>query len=144
MTKFELFSLVIAGLAFIISIASLYLHFQDKPLLKIISEFVPSSEYGPAYIAISIINAGKRPLIVRMLGGNGSKENWVGEFLGNDKKGLRLAEKERHDIAFYKKDMVARTPDEDVIFCELWVEDSLGKRYTVPNSKKYLSNLLNN
>jgi len=142
MTKFEILSLGIASLAIIISFVSLYLNFQDKPSLKIISEFVPSSDFGPAYIALSIINAGKRPLIVRMWGGNDEDGNWVGTFLGDEKKGLRLGEKERHDIALYKKDMVAMMPDDDLTFCELWIEDSLGKRHAIANSKNYVTKLL--
>lgn len=143
MTKFEILSICVSGLAFIAAIVSLYLHFQDRPSLKIISKFVPGSGYGAAYIAVSIINAGKRPLIVRMWGGNGENGNWVGEFLGEKKKGLRLAEKERHDMALKKDDMFATTPGDKVIFNELWIEDSLGKRHAVPNSKEYVSKLLN-
>ena len=136
-------SVCVSGLALIASILSLFFHFQDRSLLKIISKYVPESDYGAAYIAVSIVNAGKRPLIVRLLGGNGENGKWVGEFLGEAKKGLRLGEKERHDMALFKDDMFAITPGDDVIFNNLWIEDSLGKRHPVPNSKEYVSKLLN-
>lgn len=78
-----------------------------------------------------------------MWGGNGENGKWVGEFLGERKKGLRLGEKERHDMALKKDDIFAITPGYEVIFNELWIEDSLGKRHAVPNSKEYVSKLLN-
>lgn len=132
-----------SGLAFITSILSLYFHFQDRALLKIISKFMPGSEYGPAHIAVSIVNAGKRPLIVRMWGGNGENGKWIGQFLGEKRQGLRLGEKERHDMALKKDDMFVISPGVEIIFNELWIEDSLGKRYAVPNSKEFVSKLLN-
>jgi hypothetical protein len=143
MTKFEILSICVSGLAFITSILSLYLHFQDKPLLKIISKFVPGSEYGPAYVAVSIINAGKRPLIVRMWGGSDKNGEWIGQFIEKKREGFRLGEKERYDIALKKDDMFVSSPGVDIVFNELWIEDSLGKRYAVPNSKEYVSKLLN-
>lgn len=130
-------------MAFITSIVSLFLHYQDKPVLKIISKYYLSSDLSAAHIALSIVNAGKRPLIVRMWGGNDNNGDWVGEFIGKQQKGIRLGEKDRYDIELYKENMIGMTPDDDVIFSELWVEDSLGKRYTVPNSRKYVSKLLN-
>lgn len=143
MTYYEFITIVVSGLAFVVSAISLYLHFQDRPSLKIISEFVPSSEYGSAYIALSVVNSGKRPLVITMWGGSGDNGKWVGEFIGNERKGLRLAEKERYNIVLRKEDMVAITPDEEVVFSDLWVEDSLGKRYSVPRAKQYVVELLN-
>lgn len=143
MTKFEILSICVSGLAFVASILSLYLHFQDRSVLKIICKFMPGSEYGPAYIAVSIVNAGKRPLIIRMWGGTGENDKWIGNFLGEKRQGLRLGEKERHDMALKKDDMFAISPGVEIIFKELWIEDSLGKRYVVPNSKEYVSKLIN-
>ncbi len=144
MTNIEITSIVFSSTALIISIFGVYLRYQDKPVLKIISSYSPTTEnYGNSYIALSLINAGKRPLIIRMWGGNDKDGKWIGSYINNQKTGLRLDEKERYDIALHKDDMLKMTPDDNVIFSELWVEDSLGKRYSVPNSKEYVSKLLN-
>ncbi|MBA4719380.1 MAG: hypothetical protein HRO68_09910 [Nitrosopumilus sp.] len=133
-----------SSIALIISILGVYLRYQDKPTLKIISKYCPATiNLGNSYIALSIINTGKRPLVIRILGGNDKNGKWAGSFINDQKAGLRLDEKERYDIALYKDDMVEMTPDDDVIFVKLWVEDSLGKRYFVPDSKKHVSKLLN-
>ena len=53
-----------------------------------------------------------------------------------------VAEHERLDIDFEREDAVGMTAEEDIVFSDLWVEDSLGRRYRVKNAKEHLQKLL--
>ena len=50
-------------------------------------------------------------------------------------------EHERIDLSFEKEDVTGMTPDEDVSFTSLWVEDSLGRRYEVSGARDHLPKL---
>jgi hypothetical protein len=42
-----------------------------------------------------------------------------------------------------KKDIVSFQPDsEDIVYDELWVEDSLGIRHSIPKSREHIKKLL--
>jgi hypothetical protein len=65
-----------------------------------------------------------------------------GAFLGEDQKGLRLGEHERHDLSLEKNDLLSATPDGQVLFHDLWVEDSLGRRYPIKDALSNVKPLL--
>ena len=141
MTWSETTSLV----ALIVSISSLgfslYFNFRDRGQIHASSKFYPSSSYGPQSLTVTIVNTGRRPVILRMWGGADSSGKWVGHFFNGDKSGLRLGEHERHDFVVEKNDAYSVTPV-DEIFCEdLWVEDTLGRRIAIKDAKANLARL---
>ena len=95
------------------------------------------------YIEVTIVNAGRRPIILRMWGGSDEKGEWVGHFLGEEKRGLRLGEHERHDLSLDKNDLLSETPDGEVLFHDLWVEESLGRRHPIKDAKANVKLLWN-
>ena len=52
-----------------------------------------------------------------------------------------MGENERFDLKITKDDLVAITPDGEVAFVDLWIEDTLGCRYPVVNAKENIKNL---
>ncbi len=52
-----------------------------------------------AGIAVQVVNKGRRPVILRLLGGHDSSGRWSGTYLDHEKGGLRLDEHGRHDFA---------------------------------------------
>jgi hypothetical protein len=135
---------LLSWIAIVISLASPllagYVIFRDRARLKITSAFYAASEYGPARIQVVMINVGRRPVIVRMIGGSAGTD-WNGEYIESAHGGKRLGENERYEYTFTRDEAVAFTPDEDFVYEKLWVEDSLGIRYPVPNSEVFLKRL---
>ena len=137
---------IIAVIALVVSIISLgssiYFNYRDRAHLKTTSRFhAGHPEYGPPHISVTIMNAGRRPIILRMWAGSDKEGHWVGSFLGEGKSGLRLGENERHDLSLEKNDLVAATPTDDVLFEDLWVEDSLGRRHPIKDAKANVKKL---
>lgn len=139
--------IAISTIALVVSLASfgvsLYNSLRDRPRLSIESKFYEGSEYNPeSRIAVTLINRGRRPVILRMTGGNDDAGNWTADMLESDKGGLRLGEHERHEFRIKKDDTIHVMPDDDVItFKEMWVEDSLGTRHKIPKSSEYIRRL---
>jgi hypothetical protein len=137
----------LAIIAIVISVASLatsaYVAFRDRARLKIVSKFIAASEYGPSRITTTMVNVGRRPVILRMIGGVEGKNTWSGTYIDHEAGGKRLGENERYDHTFSKEDIVSFQPDgEDIVYDELWVEDSLGIRHSIPKSREHIKKLL--
>jgi len=139
---------VLAIIAILISIASFcvsfYTIFQDRPRLRIRSKYIEESEYGPRSIHITMVNAGRRPIILRLIGGTDSTGHWACSYIEHEKGGLRLTEHERYERTVEKDDTVhfAFDPDdEDIFYSIIWVEDSLGNRHAIPNSEAHIKKL---
>ena len=130
---------VIASLALVVSVLSagvtFYFHFRDRPDLILKSTFTSGYDPGTERIVISIVNAGRRPAILRMWAGEDAAGHWVGSYLGEGKAGLRLGENEHFDFSLPKHELWASTPDAEIEFLDIWVEDSLGKRHRVKDAK---------
>jgi hypothetical protein len=142
MTRSEIIS-VLALLLSVISIGfSVYFNFRDRGNIKTSSTFYPGSDFGSASVHITIVNAGRRPIILRMRGAVDKNGEWIGTFLGKDKSGLRLGEHERFDHKMEKGDLFEQTPDGVITVADLWVEDTLGHRYAIRDAKKNLALLL--
>jgi hypothetical protein len=128
---------VISVVALVVSITSvafsLYFNYRDRACLRTTSKFYSGRSHP--YIEVTIVNAGRRPIILRMWGGSDEKGEWVGQFLGEEKRGLRIGEHERHDLSLDKNDLLSETPDGQVLFNDLWVEDSLGRRHPIKDAK---------
>lgn len=133
---------IIAIVAVAISIASLaasfYAIFLDRPRLKVSSKYFGDSEYGSRRIVVTFVNVGRRPVILRLFGGHDETGDWVGSFLGKEEGGLRLGEHERHEFTIRKEDTVQISPEGDIFFVQMWVEDSLGVRHPIPSSEKHI------
>jgi hypothetical protein len=121
---------------------------RDRLRLKITSTFDDGEAlaYGPQHppsIDIVVINAGTRPVILRMIGGADDKDNWSGSMLNYEKGGIRLGEHERWEHTIRNEDTVDvySNEPEDVLFTHMWIEDSLGNRYPIPNSYEYVPKL---
>lgn len=131
--------------AITISVASLgvsgYVAFRDRARLKITSRFITASEYGPSRIIVEMVNVGRRPVILRLVGGT-SGDRWGSQYLESRTEGKRLGEHERHEHVFAKEDTVSFNPEgEDLFYEELWVEDSLGVRHFIPGSREHIKKL---
>lgn len=121
---------------------SLYNALRDRAKLTIKSKVYPASEYGPDRIVVTMVNAGRRPVILRVIGGSDSHGHWGGSYLEQEKGGLRLGEHEHYEHKFEKEDTVLMVPEgDDLFFAELWVEDSLGIRHPIPESKAFIKRL---
>lgn len=137
------FSDTLSIAAILISLASFGVSartaFHDRARLRIKSVFVPASEYGPDRIVVTMVNVGRRPVILRLIGGSDSAGHWGGTYLEHDKGGLRLAEHERYEKTFEKEDTIQFNPNGEDLFSEaLWVEDSLGIRHPIPDSREHI------
>lgn len=89
-----------------------------------------------------MVNAGRRPVILRIIGGSDSDGHWGGSYLDQEKGGLRLGEHEHYERKFEKEDTVLMVPEADDIFFEkLWVEDSLGVRHPIPESEAFIKRI---
>jgi hypothetical protein len=141
-----IFAEITSIVAICISLASLSLSlynvFRDRAKLKITSKFYSASEHGPNRIIVRMVNDGRRPIILRLIGGNDSHGHWGGSYLEHEKGGLRLGEHEHYEYKFEKEDTVLFIPEgNDVFFDKLWVEDSLGRRHPIPESKVFIDRL---
>jgi hypothetical protein len=106
------------------------------------SQFIKPSPYTDGNrIRVSLINMGRRDITVRLYGGTTSDGKWSGSYLGDN--GVKLGEHERHEFYIEKEDVFPfDLYDEDVMELEfMWVEDSVGKRYEIPNSREYIKQL---
>lgn len=72
---------------------------------------------------------------MRMWAGEDAAGHWVGSYLGERRAGLRLGENEHFEFSLPKSELWASTPDSEVEFIDIWVEDSLGKRHQVKDAK---------
>ncbi|CAE6801815.1 hypothetical protein R69749_02655 [Paraburkholderia domus] len=89
-----------------------------------------------------MVNAGRRPVILRLIGGASAAGTWSAEYLAREEGGLRLGEHERYEHTFEKEDTVKFHPEHDDLFLKtLWVEDSLGIRHKIPKASQYIDRL---
>jgi len=115
--------------------------FYDRPRLSVTSRCIEESDYGQARIIVTLVNKGRRPVILRLFGGYDASGRYGGTYLKGTDGGQRLGEHELHEIVVTKNDTVFMGPDEDLEFEVLWVEDSLGIRHEVPKSREYIKRL---
>ncbi|MBT3032199.1 MAG: hypothetical protein KME36_13955 [Candidatus Thiodiazotropha sp. (ex Lucina pensylvanica)] len=133
-------------IAIIISGLSLALSFwnvmRDRSRLKIESKFYEGHpDYGPDRIHFKAMNKGRRPIYIRTIGGELMDNGWIGEHIGDGEFGHKLEEGQYLERIWEVKDVYADGPDFEDEYKSIWLEDSLGKRYKVPKSEKYLVKL---
>lgn len=117
---------------------SIYFNAREKARLKVVSRVYRGDDREAPSIAITAINVGRRPLILRMWGGTDDQKKWAGTFLGEGKQGLRLDEHERFDLALGNCDLGLFHEDAVIEFTHLWFEDNLGRRYQIKGSRKHI------
>jgi hypothetical protein len=132
---------IVSTIALILSFGSFgvaaYNPFRDRPRLKVTSNFWEESEWGPASIHAIVVNAGRRPVILRLLGGDGPQGGFSGTYLAHDSGGLRLGEHERHEFSIKSEDAFFQADPDGPLepFARMWIEDSLGNRHAIPRSR---------
>lgn len=140
------YSEIVSTLALLVACGSLVVAFlvacRDRPRLKIVARFIDASDYGPDRIELKFINLGRRPVILRTLGGTSRDGTWSAEFLEREKGGIRLGEHEAFEHTICKEDTLAFHPsNEDLLYDTLWLEDSLGRRHPVLASQALIKKL---
>lgn len=137
---------VLSTIALVVSFGSFgvasYNSFRDRPRLKVTSTFYDASEWGPANLRVHVVNKGRRPAILRLLGGYTNRGDWSAAHIDHEKGGHRLGEHERYEFRIEKEDAVMSGPDApDETFDRMWIEDTLGNRYPIPRSSEYIGKL---
>jgi hypothetical protein len=141
------YSEILSTIALVVSAGSLTLSglsaFRDRPRLKITSKYVDASEYDENdSIWVVVVNRGRRPVILRLVGGTARDGQYGGEFLEYDKGGLRLGEHERYEKSIKADDAISFNPEgPDLLFERMWIEDSLGNRHEIPKSREFIAKL---
>jgi hypothetical protein len=145
MSSAEAISVLVPIIAVCAVALTAYFGFRDRARLRATTRFFPASEHNPIRIVVTLANAGRRPMILRLLGGSDSDGKESSQFLGDPKSGLRLGENERHVVTLEKEDLVSFHQDAEGIFLEsLWVEDSLGRRHQLRYAKANIKRVWSN
>jgi hypothetical protein len=129
-------ALIVSLLSFSIS---LYFGLRDRVHLRATSKLYNlSGEFGPAYIEVKVVNRGRRPAILTMFGGELDNGKWLGTYLGEKGRGIRLEENEYHieKVSFSDLEQFDAVKEEVHEYIRLWFEDSLGRRHPVKKSKR--------
>ena len=121
--------------------ATLFFNLRDRAHVITKSTYYPGYEGDSPKLAISIVNAGRRPIVLRMWAGSDGGSGWVGTKLRPQDGGMRLAEHEMHEVILSATDLIGETPDESMHFSSLWFEDTLGRRHFVANAEKNIARL---
>ena len=125
-----------------------YVVFIDRARVRARSEFFPAHEdedkrLRPASMRVEIVNMGRRPVVLTMMGGYYENNGWSGTYLGERDKGIRLEENGRFTEDIDRQHHVVWSREMDAAI-DLWVEDTLGRRYRVKGAKDHLNRLFKN
>lgn len=129
-----------ANIALLVSISSLLISaagfvintFRDRPRLKISSVLYSDDDGRPDKIAVSVVNKGRRPVILRKIGGNGRKGGAGWTYFDSKGGGIRLGENEHHEFETTEKGLCCwRTTAlmSPTISCGLKIRLATGTRY---------------
>ena len=92
---------------------------------------------------VKVINAGRRVAVLQVFGGTHVGGGSSGEMLGDNRTGHSLSEQEALEKTYRWEDLHMMAPDGDVHTYEcLYVEDTLGRRHVIKDSKKNIKKLL--
>ena len=138
---------IISSLALLVSLGSfsvsLYVARRDRVALTAEAKFYYPSERSAPSVGIVIANAGRRAVGLQMLVALTETDAWYGVGLGRQGEALILVEGQSHEVVWKKENLTKGPTDEDWLFVDLEVEDTLGKRHPVRNAKPSLRLLLN-
>ena len=116
---------------------SLYFGLRDRVKLRATSKlYNVGGEFGSAYIEVKVVNCGRRVAILTMFGGILANGEWIGTYIGDKGKGVRLEENDYHieKVTYNTLHEFDYHEGELYEYVELLFEDSLGRRYPVKNS----------
>jgi hypothetical protein len=131
-------AILISVIALVISVASplisFYVAWRDRARLKI------TCAIGPSAIWVTMVNVGRRTIILRSIGQTTQHRNMVLYApLGEKTNGVQLNEHEQYVYIVTVRDGTEH--DKGTLYAgELWVEDTLNNRHKIPCSK-YLRTL---
>lgn len=132
-------ALMISGLSLLLTFWNI---FRDRSRLYVESKFYKfHPDYGPDRIHFKAINKGRRPIYIRMVGGELMEHGSLGEYIGDSEFGKRLEEGQYIEFTWHIEDVFAGGPDFDDEYKSIWLEDSLGRRYKIPSSEKFLKKI---
>jgi hypothetical protein len=120
---------------------SIYNIMRDRGRVRVVSHFFEPSEYGHGHIAIEIVNAGRRTVILTFLYFDDGTGHSVGNQFEGGKPHLRLGEHEPHRVVLHQEDLDQETPDDTVKAKTIWFEDTLGRRYKIKGIEKQIQQL---
>jgi hypothetical protein len=136
-----------AELALVVSFVSLgvsgYNAFRDSTRLKLDVWHLGENEYGPAKIKLRVANVGRRPVVIRLVGGVDVEGRFSGTYIDHEKGGRRLGEGESYEQNFDKDDLVDLDPLEGTFVIDrLGVQDAVGNQYIIKKSKSLVAKML--
>jgi hypothetical protein len=115
---------------------------RDRVSLMLIAKLMNNADgYGQPYIAIKVVNTGRRVAVLTMFGGELADGTWQGTNIGESGRGLHLAESEFHERQVTAMDLVAVSPDSESEYVSFWFEDSHGRRHKIPKSESLIREL---
>lgn len=122
---------------------SLWAKFVDRVRVKTSLEYLPANEYKEEpELVVKIVNAGRRPAIIRSLGGDLEEGGSCETYLGEKEHGLRLTENAFSEHRITRRDIYVIAENLDTRYLNLWFQDSLGRRHKVKGSDAAIERLL--
>jgi hypothetical protein len=134
--------------AMVFSIAALALSFfnyrRDRAIVKATSSFTLDWEGFNGGVRVNIVNAGRRPIILREWVGAETKPSrfggreiveWASEYF-EEGKGIVLTEGQTHSFRLDLSDLVKTLPNDVVVVMDdVWINDTLGRRHNIKKSR---------
>jgi hypothetical protein len=117
---------------------SLWSLLRDRPHLQLRSNF--ADEFG-LQITFKAVNKGRRPVVLRLFGGDYENSEWSGICLGEHEGGLRLGEKDFFEKIIYAGGDMCKDLEGNSLI-RVWIEDSTGRRYYFKKSAEQVERLL--
>jgi hypothetical protein len=117
---------------------SVYMALRDRGRLRTKSIFYAAHDGRPASMEVEAVNVGRRPVILRLVGGYYEDGGWNSQYIGDRKTGVRLEENERFSENIDDLRYMVIDHETGVAVTDLWFEDTLGRRYRVKGAKKHL------
>lgn len=130
------------GISLISLVVSVYFNLRDRGKVVAFSTYSPGAQSTTSYLGIVVVNAGRRPIVLRMWVAEDKTGQWTGEQLGEQGAGLRIEEHGRTEIILWGKDLPLGSPNCGIVPTNIWVEDTLGRAYSVKNVKANLQKLV--
>lgn len=115
---------------------SFYHLFQDRAYINVDSIFINRGSATGSFLIVNIKNSGRRPLIIRSWGLREKSNYWQSFSLGETNKGIEIGEKGFYEFRIEFSDVAQHIIESELV--NLWVEDSLNRRYKIKNAVKHV------
>ena len=128
--------LLVSGAGFVLNA------FRDRPRLTVSSNLWHDDVGNPCKFHVSVVNKGRRPVILKMLGGNSRTGGWGGTYFASTKGGIRLGEHEHYEFEIDKEGgILLDESGPGGPYDVMWIQDTLGDRHDIPNTREYIEQL---